>query len=170
MICYALKSSIKKYETMRQKERQSDEYDKRYSLEFVEKVLLRMSATNFGLKEACEFYNAEFIDFKLFLVENNDASKLYFNFKKKQVLSMQEYIEEQARDVESYLDSNGTRRVDAGMIGLANLRVKTYQWMLERLKPKFFDIKYIEEQRVEELSDSIKDYYKSLKEKYESEY
>ena len=83
---------------------------------------------------------------------------------------MQEYIEEQARDVESYLDSNGTRRVDAGMIGLANLRVKTYQWMLERLKPKFFDIKHIEEQRVEELSDSIKDYYKSLKEKYESEY
>ena len=73
--------------------------------------------SKYKLEEACEFYNAEFIDFKLFLVENNDASKLYFKFKKKQVLSMQEYIEEQAGDVESYLDSNGTRRVEAIVTG-----------------------------------------------------
>lgn len=155
------------------RERQSDEYDKRYSIEFVEKVLLRMSATNLGLKEACEFYNAEFIDFKLFLIENDAASKLYFNSKKKQVLSMQEYIEEQAREVEDYLDKNGTRRVDAGIIGLANLRVKTYQWMLERLKPKFYDIKLIEEEREEmqaQMSESLREHYEALREKYKSDY
>jgi hypothetical protein len=137
-----------------------------------EKVFIRMSSTNFGLKEACHFYGLNYIEFNEAVVSNDNLSELYFKYKQKQALTMQESVEESVRDVEHYLDATSVRRVDPGTVALASLRAKTYSWMLERMKPEFYNIRLREEASMtkDDLNQELRERYNELKEKYRSEY
>lgn len=145
--------------------------DRKITQEQFIQVLEIIASSNLGSTYACKEVGVSENEFRMKIVKEKEAADLYFEYKRKQAAAMTEQIETEVRDIETYVSCAGTRRAEASMIAVANLRVNTYKWILERLKPDLFDSKaYSNKDLDDKLTPEIIQQYQELKDKYKSEY
>lgn len=111
-----------------------------YSEELADLICERVATHDVGLNRICSMYGdlPHVRTIMLWRFNNSGFAEKYRQAKMAQAELLAESLNELCENIQSYVDSDGVERVDAGMIARQRLKVDTIKWQATKLVPKVY--------------------------------
>lgn len=111
-----------------------------YNEELADLICERIATNDIGLNRLCSMYDDMPVEktIRIWRFKNADFADKYRQAKMAQAELLAETLNELCDSIQSYMDSEGVERVDAGMIARQRLKVDTIKWQASKLVPKIY--------------------------------